>query len=153
MEINLKQREAEQKPPQLPSVSSLGSLRSSTGGGSNGALPSSLERALSQGSLTHANIYQSDTEKLRIELQEKENRWRMACEKLTKELETLKTKGAESVVAAQWRQRYESCLRDKEEMQAKLSLYTHLSSEVLENGQSVEQLYIELQEEYKVSAI
>lgn len=160
MEIHLKQREVEQRP-----VSTLSALSSSnrslshgmvqashsTAASSTMTLPSALERALSQGNLTHSNIYQSEVEKLQSQLQEKEMKWRTAYEKLAKELEQLKTKGAESVVAAQWRLRYEGCLRDKEDLQARLSLYQQLSSEVTEHGQSVEEMFVELQEEYKVS--
>lgn len=159
MEIHLKQREVEQRP-----VATLSALSSSHRSFSHGmvqashstasstmTLPSALERALSQGNLTHTNIYQSEVEKLQAQLQEKETKWRTAYEKLAKELDQLKTKGAESVVAAQWRLRYEGCLRDKEDLQARLSLYQQLSSEVTEHGQSIEELYVELQEEYKVT--
>lgn len=160
MEIHLKQREVEQRPAStLSALSSSNRSLShgmmqanhSTAASSTMTLPSALERALSQGNLTHSNIYQSEVEKLQSQLQEKEAKWRTGYEKLAKELEQLKTKGAESVVAAQWRLRYEGCLRDKEDLQARLSLYQQLSSEVTEHGQSVEEMYVELQEEYKVS--
>ncbi len=163
MEIHLKQREAEQRPSLSALATSTTSNRAHLGAQglhhSNSAvspsmtLPSALERALSQGNLTHNNVYQSEVEKLHAQLQEKDNKWRASYEKLSKELEQLKLKGAESVVAAQWRQRYEGCLRDKEDIQARLSLYQQLSSEVMEHGQSIEEWFVELQEEYKVNTI
>jgi hypothetical protein len=156
MEIHMKQKEAEQRPI-VPSMNAFSAVAATNRGlqqasGSNSpamTLPSVLEKALSQGSLTHNNIYQSEVEKLQSQLQDKENKWRAAYEKLAKELEQLKTKGAESTVAAQWRLRYESCLRDKEDLQARLTLYQQLSSEITEHGQSIEEMYVELQEEYK----
>lgn len=156
----MKQKEAEQRPI-IPSMNAFSAVAATNRGlqqtsGSNSpamTLPSVLEKALSQGSLTHNNIYQSEVEKLQSQLQDKENKWRAAYEKLAKELEQLKTKGAESTVAAQWRLRYESCLRDKEDLQARLTLYQQLSSEITENGQSIEEMYVELQEEYKVLSI
>jgi hypothetical protein len=156
MEIHLKQKDAELR----PTVSSMntfstavatnrGLQQANSSNSPTMTLPSVLEKALSQGNLTHNNIYQGEVEKLQCQLQEKEIKWRAAYEKLAKELEQLKTKGAESTVAAQWRLRYESCLRDKEDLQARLSLYQQLSSEVTEHGQSIEEMYVELQEEYK----
>lgn len=125
-----------------------------------------------------APVEMTETQKLQALLAETEQKWRTSYEKLAKELDVMKTKGAvgfqsfffqssprfdsikmnsryvcvlkESVVAAQWRARYEGCLRDKEEVQQKLSLYTQLSTEIMDHGKSLETLHIELQEEYKV---
>lgn len=117
---------------------------------SNLSLSSNLEKALSQGTMGESVESMNDLQRLKVQLQEQEVKWRHACEKLAKENELLKTKGAESVVAGQWRVRYENCLREKEEIAQKLSLYTQLSAEVTSDGRTIEQIYIELQEEFKV---
>lgn len=118
---------------------------------SNLSLSTNLEKALSQGTMGENVESMNDLQRLKVQLQEQEVKWRHACEKLAKENELLKTKGAESVVAGQWRVRYENCLREKEEIAQKLNLYTQLSAEVTSDGRTIEQIYIELQEEFKVS--
>jgi FtsZ-binding cell division protein ZapB len=177
MEINIKQRDSELSKPlasPMQSHSNKSNLPTSN-------LSSHLERALSSGSVlpddnlqeNHSNhgignkntfanssnnnnnsslqILSEEIQRLKSQLQEQETKWRHSFEKLAKENETLKTKGAESVVAAQWRVRYENCLRDKEDLGQKLKLYTQLSTEVTGDGRTIEQLYMELHEEYKVS--
>lgn len=159
MEISIKQRDAESKPiaSLVPQTQVFAKSAPST------HLSSNLEKALSLGTVSEENIQTTrnlgnttplneEIQRLKTQLQEQEAKWRHSIEKLAKENDVLKTKGAESVVAAQWRVRYENCLRDKEELSQKLKLYTQLSSEVTGDGRTVEQLYIELHEEYKVRA-
>lgn len=88
--------------------------------------------------------------RLKIIIQEQDLKWRSSYEKIAKENELLKAKGAESVVATQWRARYEHCLRDRDELSQKLSILTHLSEEVTSTQKNAEELYLDLHEEYKV---
>ncbi len=92
-----------------------------------------------------------EVQRLKTTLHEQELKWKNAFEKLAKENELLKTKGAESVVATQWRTRYESCLKDKEDLAKRLDLFIQLSNEVTNSGKTAEQICMEIFEEYKVS--
>lgn len=51
---------------------------------------------------------------LRSEMAEQEARWKESYDLLLAENEKLKSSGAEALLAAQWRHRYEACLREKE---------------------------------------
>lgn len=156
MEIALKQREAESRPTSLTSTAIATSNSHTSTNYSTGGLSSTLEKALTQGSSGSSSSgplspnNSSEAAKLQQMLSDREKQWRIAYETIAKELELLKQRGADSVVAAQWRSRYEGLLRDKEELLQRLSLHTQLSSEVHDRWKSVEQLYVELQEEYKV---
>jgi hypothetical protein len=44
---------------------------------------------------------------LKAQLSEQETKWRKAYEKVVKENELLRTRGGETVLAVQWRERYE----------------------------------------------
>lgn len=52
---------------------------------------------------------------LRSEMAEQEARWKESYDLLLAENEKLKSSGAEALLAAQWRHRYEACLREKED--------------------------------------
>lgn len=52
---------------------------------------------------------------LRREATEQEARWKESYEQLLAENEQLKSSGAEALLAAQWRHRYEACLKEKED--------------------------------------
>lgn len=154
----MKQKSAEMKPvPGLPSTfgGSGSNLHAYNGSSSNSfhGLSPSLERALSLGAMhtEEATSPGNELQRLRSQLAEQEAKWKNAYEKLAKELDSLKTKGAESVVATQWRQRYEISVKDKEELSRKLDLLLQLSNEVSAIGSSVEQLFLDVEEDYKVS--
>ena len=51
---------------------------------------------------------------LQRELAEQEANWKEAYDTLVAENTALKSSGAEALLAAQWRQRYEACQREKE---------------------------------------
>ena len=158
-EITLKQKALEAKP--AISLQSSQARNALSIGGTG--LSAALDKALSTGHIspsTHQNnnddsSHESAAElaRLRSQLAETESKWRMAYEKLAKELETLKNKGAESVVAAQWRSRYELSVKDKQELEQKLELLMQLSDEVTSNGTSVEQMLLELEDDYKVRRV
>mmetsp|Transcript_24899 Transcript_24899/g.44840 ORF Transcript_24899/g.44840 Transcript_24899/m.44840 type:complete len:477 (-) Transcript_24899:955-2385(-) len=52
---------------------------------------------------------------LRSEMAEQEARWKESYDLLLGENEKLKSSGAEALLAAQWRHRYEACLKEKED--------------------------------------
>jgi hypothetical protein len=157
MEISFKQKTAESKP--IPGsfggshANGYGHVSSSS---SFQGLSPSLERALSLGTMQSLQSSEesahphNDIQKLKSQLQEQETKWKNAYEKLAKELDALKVKGAEAVVATQWRQRYEMCVKDKEELSRKLDLLLQLSNEVSISGNSAEQLFMDVEEDYKV---
>ncbi len=115
-------------------------------------LPSSLEKALSQG--THAAADSStaltEVQSLRKLLHEQEMKAKEMYDALAKENEMLKNKGNEAVLATQWRLRYEACLKEREDLNDKLRVFTQLSTDLNSTGKSIEQAYVELQEEFKV---
>ena len=159
-EINMKQKGADIKPlnglsSNFQSTTTISSSVSAMSSFSAG-LPSNLEKALSSGHMgdhqgNGVSSTNDEVQRLKTMLHEQELKWKNAYEKLAKENEMLKTKGAESVVAAQWRTRYETCLKDKEELAQKLDLFAQLSNEVTNSGKTAEQLYMDMHEEYKVS--
>lgn len=59
---------------------------------------------------------------LRAEMAEQEARWEEAYGALRAENDALRSSGAEALLAAQWRQRYEACLREKESLESKLEI-------------------------------
>lgn len=68
-----------------------------------------IESELAQAKTDHAQLTA-----LRAEMSEQESRWKESYDLLLAENEKLKSSGAEALLAAQWRHRYESCLKEKE---------------------------------------
>lgn len=68
-----------------------------------------IESELKQAKTDHAQLAF-----LRAEMAEQEARWKESYDLLMAENEKLKSSGAEALLAAQWRHRYESCLKEKE---------------------------------------
>ena len=86
----------------------------------------SASESLSPGSKT-SNGYKSpgskvELDKLKTELAEQEMQWKEAYDSLLKENEMLKSKGAEAKLASQWRQRYEQAVRESEQLTARLQM-------------------------------
>ena len=69
-----------------------------------------IESELKQAKTDHAQLAA-----LRAEMAEQEARWKESYDLLMAENEKLKSSGAEALLAAQWRHRYESCLKEKED--------------------------------------
>ena len=69
-----------------------------------------IESELKQAKTDHAQLAS-----LRAEMAEQEARWKESYDLLMAENEKLKSSGAEALLAAQWRHRYESCLKEKED--------------------------------------
>ncbi len=151
-EIARKQKDAENKQALLNVAPTA--VGYSNGAGSSFSLTekSQLQQQSSSYGLESASTF-DEIHRLKAQLEEQEARWRAACEKIAKENETLRNVGGEAVLATQWRVRYESCLREKEDLSERLKSYTRLSDQLEASGNSPEQAYIELQDDFRVISI
>jgi hypothetical protein len=59
---------------------------------------------------------------MRAEMASQEAQWKEAYDVLLAENNALKSTGSEALMASQWRQRYEACLKEKEECESKLKM-------------------------------
>lgn len=59
---------------------------------------------------------------LQRELAEQEAHWKEAYDTLVAENTALKSSGAEALLAAQWRKRYEDCQREKEDLETNFKM-------------------------------
>lgn len=76
-----------------------------------------IESELAQAKTDHAKLTA-----LRSEMAEQEARWKESYDLLLAENEKLKSSGAEALLAAQWRHRYEACLKEKEDAVTNLTM-------------------------------
>jgi hypothetical protein len=76
-----------------------------------------IESELAQARTDHATLTA-----LRAEMAEHEARWKESYDLLLTENEKLKSSGAEALLAAQWRHRYEACLKEKEDAITNLTM-------------------------------
>ena len=93
---------------------------------------------------------QDEINRLQNLLNEQELKWKTAYEKVVKDNEILRNRGTEALLATQWRERYETCLKERDELSEKLKVYMMKTEGSGLNGKSVEQVYLDLKEEYKV---
>jgi hypothetical protein len=105
--------------------------------------------------------YIDELQRLKAQLAAQELKWKTAYEKVTKENELLRSRGSDTMVATQWRERYESCIKDRDELTEKLRIFTSSSSNSsdklsapspngnVDENKSLAQSYIELRDEYK----
>lgn len=173
-EIAKKQKDAEARQAVLAGSSLASNTGSSSpalpraGSNYNSGLSGPLERALTLGSIDNPasngseggaqHSHSDEVARLQATLAEQELKWKKMYEALAKENEVLRSKGGESLLATQWRGRYEACMKEKEELVERLEQYTSWTNAVNASGKSIEQAYIELQEEFssfrkKVTAI
>lgn len=87
------------------------------------------------------------------QLQDQESKWRSAFERAMKENEQLRARSNEAALIAQLREQNESCTREKNELIEKLKIYEKVlhDSSSSSGSKSLEQSYIELRDEYRVS--
>lgn len=71
----------------------------------------------------HYREHRSDEEleRTRAALAAQETRWKEAYDLLLAENKALKSTGSEALLASQWRQRYETCLKEKEDLESRLN--------------------------------
>lgn len=92
-----------------------------------------IESELAQAKTDHAKLAA-----LRTEMAEQEARWKESYDILLAENEKLKSSGAEALLAAQWRHRYEACLKEKEDAMTNLEMEREKVAELQENRRKVD---------------
>ena len=75
-----------------------------------------------EATLERAREDQAQLSQLRTDMAEQEVKWKEAYDTLMAENSALKSSGAEALLAAQWRHRYEQCLGEKENAEARLDV-------------------------------
>mmetsp|Transcript_14235 Transcript_14235/g.17932 ORF Transcript_14235/g.17932 Transcript_14235/m.17932 type:complete len:450 (+) Transcript_14235:144-1493(+) len=108
-----------------------------------------LESELALARTEHAQL---DT--LKRELASQEAHWKKAYDTLLAENTALKSSGAEALLAAQWRQRYETCLREKEDLDTRLKMVMEKLNKITEDSRKAdagkyEVKYRELKEAFR----
>lgn len=105
--------------------------------------------------------YIDELQRLKTQLAAQEQKWKSAYEKVSKENELLRSRGSDTMVASQWRERYEACVKDRDELTEKLKIFasSHSSSADkslapspngnVDENKSLAQSYMELRDEYK----
>ncbi|KAL7481335.1 hypothetical protein ACHAW6_007043 [Cyclotella cf. meneghiniana] len=109
-----------------------------------------IESELAQAKTDHAKLAA-----LRSEMAEQEARWKESYDLLLAENEKLKSSGAEALLAAQWRHRYEACLKEKEDAMTNLEMEREKIMELQENRRKMdagkyENKYRDLKESFRL---
>eukprot|EP00980_Cylindrotheca_fusiformis_P010106 scaffold2243_cov122-Cylindrotheca_fusiformis.AAC.22 len=74
-----------------------------------------VEKELEQARSEHSRL-----ERMRVEMSQQEAQWKEAYDLLLAENKKLKSSGSEALLASQWRQRYEACLKEKDVLESKI---------------------------------
>mmetsp|Transcript_69327 Transcript_69327/g.191918 ORF Transcript_69327/g.191918 Transcript_69327/m.191918 type:complete len:172 (+) Transcript_69327:86-601(+) len=85
---------------------------------------------------------------MRSEMVRQEAQWKEAYDVLLAENNALKSSGSEAMLASQWRQRYETCLKEKEEAESRLKTEKE-KSETVDSGK-YEMKYRDLKESFRL---
>jgi len=85
---------------------------------------------------------------LKAEMVEQEAHWKSAYDVLLAENNQLKSSGSEALLAAQWRQRYETCLSEKRKLETALTVEKEKSKK--EDSGKYEAKYKDLKESFKI---
>jgi len=109
-----------------------------------------IESELAQAKNDHAKLAA-----LRNEIADQEARWKESYDTLLAENEKLKSSGAEALLAAQWRHRYEACLKEKEDAMTNLEMEREKVVELQEGRRKVdagkyESKYRDLKESFRL---
>ena len=99
---------------------------------------------------SEASKYKEEIQRLQTQLAAVEAKWKLAYERVSRENESLRHSGAEAMLAAQWRERYESCVKEKYDLSEKLKVFEKGAGAVGVNGKSLEEAYNELRDEHRV---
>lgn len=70
-------------------------------------------------------------------------------ESLVKEIEHLRNRQSESALTTQWRERYETCLREKEDVTEKLKIFSY-DDEYVEKEKTLKLAYAAMKADFKV---
>lgn len=163
-EIARKQKDAETKQHQSSISAGIGGITNSQNNIYSPSLSASLEKAMSvgmdaavsrdsgvhsSGSQCGGGATQSEAQLLRKALADQEKKSKEAYDLLSKENEMLRNKGNEALLATQWRLRYEACMKEKQDISEKLMVFTEMSNGLNNSGKTIEQAYVDLQDEFK----
>jgi hypothetical protein len=85
--------------------------------------------------LEQARIERSELMQLRKDMAEQEAHWKEAYDLLMVENKALKSSASESLLASQWRQRFETCRSEKEDAVAKYLMQKEKVDALVENRQ------------------
>lgn len=101
-----------------------------------------------QHEIEHARTVGRQIESMKAELAAQETHWKEAYDLLLAENNALKSFGSEALLASQWRQRYETCLQAKTELEERLN---NASGRLDQNGtDSYERKYKDLKESFRL---
>jgi hypothetical protein len=88
-------------------------------------------------------------QQLQNKLNEQETKFKLLYDNIIKENEILKNRGNESLLASQWRERYETCLREKEDIYEKLKIFSN-DDEYLGKEITLKNAYMAMKDDLKV---
>lgn len=106
--------------------------------------------------LEEARVVKEQLRALKMEFSEQESQWKEAYDALLNENTALKSSGSEALLAAQWRQRYERCMMEKEKVQTALEVERQKSGngstdeKGIENEGKYEKKYRDLKESFRL---
>lgn len=108
------------------------------------------EKELEQARTDHAQV-----EQLKIELAEQEAHWKEAYQVVMQENAALKSSGSEALLAAQWRLRYETLLKEKDELAGRLQVQVEKADVLADQRRKVdagkyEMKYRDLKESFRL---
>jgi len=109
-----------------------------------------VEKELHQAKIDHDLL-----ERMKSQMEDQEEKWKSAYNIVLNENKALKSSGSEALLAAQWRQRYETLLKEKEDVETKLEMEMEKSDEIADHHRKVdagkyEQKYRDLKESFRV---
>lgn len=98
--------------------------------------------------MEQARSEHSRLERMRAEMTRQEAQWKEAYDVILAENTALKSSGSEALLASQWRQRYEACLKEKEEFESKLKMETQKAAHA--DAGKYEVKYRDLKESFRL---
>jgi len=96
--------------------------------------------------LEQARNVTGELERMKTELAAQEAHWKEAYDVLLAENNALKSSGSEALLASQWRQRYETCVKEKEALEGQLQAAQSKDS----SGDKYEAKYRDLKESFRL---
>mmetsp|Transcript_7766 Transcript_7766/g.11821 ORF Transcript_7766/g.11821 Transcript_7766/m.11821 type:complete len:545 (+) Transcript_7766:141-1775(+) len=109
-----------------------------------------VEKELHQAKIDHDLL-----ERMKSQMEDQEEKWKSAYTIVVNENKALKSSGSEALLAAQWRQRYETLLNEKEDLETKLEMETEKADELHDHHRKLdagkyEQKYRDLKESFRM---
>ena len=92
----------------------------------------------------------SEADRLRSEMAEQEAHWKEAYDVLMAENTVLKSTGSEAMLASQWRQRYDTVLKEKDDIENKLKMELQKKGGSSDSDGKYEMKYRDLKESFRL---